>query len=167
MMSSSIRRLNFNGLDRRKKNYPSGGSLYESRILLLIQRVEGFAPGLYLYDDENHELGLLKRMIELAPDLLAFPYTATHRKLSLPPPQVQILIAADLGRLQWAYVGIPYRIALCNASILMYHGLLWAEALGFSSVPLGLYPSNLIAEAIGKEEWEFPIMTQYLLVGRA
>lgn len=155
-----------NGLDRRKKIYPSGGGLYESRIFLLIHRVKGVTPGLYFYDDEARRLYLLKQLRHVCFELLLFPVVATARQIKPPGPQVQLFILADLKRMRWAYEGIVYRTALCNATVLMTYGLLVAEAMDIGTVPLGQYPADFLSYELSLPETEFPLMTQYCLLGK-
>lgn len=44
------------GFDVYKRTSPSGGSLHPTDCLLIVQRVEGIAPGLYRYRTESHAL---------------------------------------------------------------------------------------------------------------
>ena len=44
------------GFDVYKRTSPSGGSLHPTDCLLIVQRVEGIAPGLYRYRIESHAL---------------------------------------------------------------------------------------------------------------
>lgn len=47
-----------------KKNVPSGGSLHATETYLLVQRVEGLAPGVYHYHPVQHALAALPRTCE-------------------------------------------------------------------------------------------------------
>lgn len=49
-----------------KKNSPSGGGLHATGAYLLVQRVEGVAPGLYHYHCGEHALELLSSAADLA-----------------------------------------------------------------------------------------------------
>ncbi len=158
----------FNGLDNRKRRYPSGGGVYESVIAILVRQLEGIADGLYFYDERKHQLRLIKPLAQLSPQLLLIPcYTlGLGQKMKNPrPPQIQVFILADIARLSWAYREIVYRTALSNASVLLYHGLLIAEAHRFAAAPMGYYPSDILADELGIKESTLPLMTQFCLLG--
>jgi len=84
-----------------KKNSPSGGGLHAIEAYLLVQRVDGLAPGLYHYQCTSHALEPLR---SLSPQQAA----ATARELVagqdwFANAPVLVLLAARFARTFWKY----------------------------------------------------------------
>lgn len=95
-----------------KKNHPSGGGLHPTEAYLIVQRVEGLAPGLYHYNVEAHALDLLGALP--AGDARAFAMTAVAGQDYFADAPVLVVMAARFARSMWKYRNHPkiYRAIL-------------------------------------------------------
>jgi putative peptide maturation dehydrogenase len=88
-----------------KKNHPSGGGLHPVEAYLIVQRVEGLAPGLYHYNAEAHALDMLH---ELPPDgARDFAMTAVAGQDYFADAPVMVVMAARFARSMWKYRNHP------------------------------------------------------------
>jgi putative peptide maturation dehydrogenase len=84
-----------------KKNSPAGGGLHAVEAYVLVQRVEGLAPGLYHYLSMEHAL---EPMRALSPDEaadLAHRFVAGQDWFNNAP--VMVVMTARFDRLFWKY----------------------------------------------------------------
>lgn len=84
-----------------KKHSPSGGGLHPTEAFLLVQRVDGLAPGLYHYQPVAHALEPLE-----APggaDLAALAHELVAGQPWFAAAPVQVLLAARFERSFWKY----------------------------------------------------------------
>ena len=95
-----------------KKNHPSGGGLHPTEAYLLVQRVQGIAPGLYHYNVEAHALDLLRELPAEAAREFAMTAVAGQEYFADAP--VMIVMAARFARSMWKYRNHPkiYRAIL-------------------------------------------------------
>lgn len=95
-----------------KKNHPSGGGLHPVEAYLIVQQVDGLAPGLYHYNVEAHALDLLGAMP--ADDARAFAMTAVAGQEYFADAPVMVVMAARFARSMWKYRNHPkiYRAIL-------------------------------------------------------
>jgi len=110
------------------KTSPSGGARHPIEVYVLARQVTGLAPGLYHYEADRHQLGLVKK-------------GATSRQLaSYLPTQwwygeaaALFLMTAVVGRSRWRY-DFPrgYRAVLAEAGHLCQTFLLVATWLGLA-----------------------------------
>jgi len=84
-----------------KKNSPSGGGLHPIEAFVLVQRVEGFAPGLYHYQCVEHALELLREMPGAQVAIAAHELVAGQVWFANAP--VLVLMAARFERNFWKY----------------------------------------------------------------
>jgi putative peptide maturation dehydrogenase len=113
-----------------KKNSPSGGGLHPIEAYLLVQRVDGLAPGLYHYLASQHALEPLRPVAaaELAP--LALELVAGQAWFANAP--VLVLMAARFQRNFWKYRGHAkaWRVIQLDAGHLSQNLYLAATELG-------------------------------------
>lgn len=95
-----------------KKNHPSGGGLHPVEAYLVVQRVDGLAPGLYHYNVEAHALDLLRAIP--ADDARALAMTAVAGQEYFADAPVMVVMAARFTRSMWKYRNHPkiYRAIL-------------------------------------------------------
>ncbi len=93
------------GATALKKNHPSGGGLHPVEAYLVVQRVEGFAPGLYHYNVEAHALDLLHEMP--ADATRDFAMTAVAGQDYFADAPVLVVMAARFARSMWKYRNHP------------------------------------------------------------
>ncbi|MBB6368755.1 putative peptide maturation dehydrogenase [Xanthomonas sacchari] len=83
-----------------KKNVPSAGGLHPTEVYLVVQRVEGIAPGLYHYHPVNHALELISvpsaGLADLARKMLAGQHWFADA-------HVQLILAPRYARSFWKY----------------------------------------------------------------
>jgi len=127
-----------------KKGSPSGGGLHPTEAYLIVQRVEGLAPGLYHYHPVEHALEPMQ-----APDLpirdLALKAVAGQHWFADAP--VLVVMAARFARCFWKYRRHPkaYRAVTMDAGHL-------SQTLYLSATDLGL--GAFVTCAINEEDIE-------------
>lgn len=84
-----------------KKTSPSGGGLHPVEAFVLVQRVDGVAPGLYHYHPVEHELRPLRTMAGTEAAALAKQILADQHWLADAP--MQVLMVARMERSFWKY----------------------------------------------------------------
>jgi len=96
-----------------KKNAPSGGGLHATEAYLIVQRVEGLAPGLYHYHPVDHALEPLPAT-DVALDVLA--RTAVAGQYWFADAPVLVVMAPRYARMYWKYRHHPkaYRALLLD-----------------------------------------------------
>ncbi len=89
------------GVQLLKKGVPSAGSLHPTEAYLLVQRVDGIAPGLYHYHSIDHALEPLQALDGEAAAKLARRFVAAQQYFVDAP--VQVIAASRFGRNFWKY----------------------------------------------------------------
>lgn len=84
-----------------KKTSPAGGGLHATEAYVLVQRVEGLAPGLYHYLSMEHALEPLQPLDAEAAAALAHRFVAGQDWFQDAP--VMVVMAARFDRLFWKY----------------------------------------------------------------
>ena len=120
-----------------KKNSPSGGGLHPVEAFVLVQRVDGLAPGLYHYHSTAHALEPLRLLspADIAP--LAHELVAGQAWFANAP--VQILMAARFQRNFWKYRNHTkaWRVVQLDAGHLSQNLYLSATELGYGAFVTG------------------------------
>jgi len=83
-----------------KRTSPSGGGLHPTEPYLLIQRVEGIAPGLYHYHAVDHALEPLSLQ---GGDLISLARVMVTQQAYFSNAAVLIVLASRFGRMFWKY----------------------------------------------------------------
>lgn len=126
--------------DVLKKTSPSGGALHPTEAYLIVQRVEGIAPGLYHYRAGDHALQ------PLAPvdDLARFAWIAVAGQRWFADAHVLVVLAPRFHRNFWKYRNHAkaYRVTILDVGHLSQTLLLSATELG-----LGAFVTAAINEA--------------------
>ncbi|HYG07577.1 MAG TPA: putative peptide maturation dehydrogenase [Stenotrophomonas sp.] len=127
-----------------KKNVPSGGGLHPMEAYLIVQNVEGLAPGLYHYRADAHALEALP-----APDgeLADFVMTAVAQQHWFRDAHVLIVLAPRFDRTFWKYRrhAKSYRVVVLEAGHI-------SQTLYLSATDLGL--GAFITGAINEQHLE-------------
>lgn len=120
-----------------KKNSPSGGGLHPIEAYLLVQSVEGVAPGLYHYHSTGHALQVLRMLDadETAP--LAKELVAGQAWFANAP--VLVLMAARFKRNFWKYRNHAkaWRVIQLDAGHLSQNLYLTATEMGYGAFVTG------------------------------
>ena len=115
-----------------KKGSPSGGGLHPIEAHLLVQRVEGLAPGAYHYHPLDHALEPLPAPAMPIPELARVAVAGQHWFAGA---QVLVVLAARFGRCFWKYRQHPkaYRAVTMDAGHLSQTLYLAATDLGLGA----------------------------------
>lgn len=143
--------------------YPGGGACYELEGYLTVDRCAGLARGVYHYDPLGHLLEPVSSDPALVEELLSFARSGANMAGR---PQVLITLTARIRRLSWKYEGLPYRLALIDAGVLVQNLSLVCTAMQIASCAIGGVNSDLSARAFGADWRTEPAMVQFI-VGRA
>ena len=120
-----------------KKNSPSGGGLHPIEAFLLVQRVDGLAPGLYHYHSTEHALEPLRLLSAESIAPLAHELVAGQSWFANAP--VQVLMAARFQRNYWKYRNHAkaWRVVHLDAGHLSQNIYLSATELGYGAFITG------------------------------
>jgi putative peptide maturation dehydrogenase len=130
-----------------KKNSPSGGGLHPVEAFVLVQRVEGLAPGLYHYHATAHALEPLRALsvdeaAALAQELVAGQTWFAHAPLLL-------LMAARFQRNFWKYRNHAkaWRVIQLDAGHLSQNFYLSATEFGYGAFITGAINDDVAERA--------------------
>jgi SagB-type dehydrogenase family enzyme len=143
-----------NGIEMVVRPVPSGGGLYPLELYILVQRVNGLAPGVYHYNVLSH---LLERLDEgaLPPGLLSGLFMSQP---CVAQSAFQLVISAVFARSLWKYRDRGYRYLLFEAGHAAQNCNLVAAALGLGSLNLGGFSDADLAALLRLEiEEEAPL----------
>jgi putative peptide maturation dehydrogenase len=120
-----------------KKNSPSGGGLHPIEAFLLVQRVDGLAPGIYHYHSTAHALEPMQSLSAEALAPLARELVAGQAWFADAP--VQLLLAARFQRNFWKYRdnSKAWRVIQLDAGHLSQNLYLSATELGYGAFVTG------------------------------
>lgn len=126
------------GLSARRSS-PSGGGLNACNGFLLVQQVDGLAPGVYAYHPAKHALSLVDQLpSEPLGNLLAGQHFINNLPLGL-------FITARFDRLWWKYQhSRAYRMAFVEAGHLSQTFQLVATALGMNTWLTGAFADDQV-----------------------
>ena len=134
-----------------KKNHPSGGALHPTEAYLVVQRVEGLAPGLYHYNVEAHALDLLRELP--ADEARAFAMTAVAGQEYFADAPVLVVMAARFARSMWKYRNHPkiYRAILLEMGHISQNLYLTATEMNLGAFITAAINEVEIEQAFGLE----------------
>ncbi|ALU39619.1 hypothetical protein AS188_07480 [Kocuria flava] len=150
------------GVEYGSKPYPSGGSVYETELYLLVRRVQGLSPGLWRYDPAEHGLAPVREGLG-HPDVAALLREAAHSSTVDAPPQVTVLMAPRFGRILWKYEQMGYAVMLKHVGVLMQTMYLVATDMGLAACAIGSGDSDLFSRATGLDPLECTSVGELLL----
>ena len=137
------------GVPVLKKNSPSAGGLHPVEAYLLVQHVEGVAPGLYHYRPDTHALEPLKA---LSPDeAREHASLFVARQPWFVDAHVQVIMAARFQRNFWKYRNHAkaYRAVILDAGHLSQMQYLAATELGLGAFITAAINEGDIEDAFG------------------
>jgi SagB-type dehydrogenase family enzyme len=143
--------------------YPGGGACYELELYLTAGRCSGLPRGVYHYDPLGHQLELVSSEPAVVNELLASAGSAAAMDCL---PQALVTLTARIRRLSWKYEGLPYRLVLMDAGVLIQNLYLVCTAMRLAPCALGGVSSELVARAFGADWRSEPGIAQFI-VGRA
>lgn len=137
------------GVPVLKKNSPSAGGLHPVEAYLLVQHVEGVAPGLYHYRPDTHALEPLR---SLSPDeAREYASLFVARQPWFVDAHVQVILAARFQRNFWKYRNHAkaYRAVILDAGHLSQMQYLAATELGLGAFITAAINEGDIEDAFG------------------
>jgi SagB-type dehydrogenase family enzyme len=134
------------------KTAPSAGGLYPLRIYLISGEVIDLAPGVYLYNPEEHSLVLL-----ILGDVRQALSSFALGQKPVADGAVDLVICAEYERTTIKYGERGVRYAELEAGHAAQNILLQAVALGLGSVPIGAFDDNRIKKLLALPEAETPL----------
>jgi oxazoline/thiazoline dehydrogenase len=145
------------------KPYPSGGSLYELEVYLVVKQCEALEAGLYHYSASEHALQWISGTNELTESILKSAIMASKAGSQ---PQVLLVITSRFRRLTWKYQTVAYALMLKHVGALYQTMYLVATAMRLAPCALGGGNSDKFCQAAGLDYYEETSIGEFLL-GRA
>jgi putative peptide maturation dehydrogenase len=132
-----------------KKTSPSGGSLHPIEAYVMVQRVEGVAPGLYHYHPTRHALEPMTPMPAGATRALAFEMVARQEWFADAP--MLVVMAARVARNFWKYRNHSkaYRAVVLDAGHLSQTFYMLATEAGMPAFITAAVNEATIEQAFG------------------
>ncbi|UCD64698.1 MAG: SagB/ThcOx family dehydrogenase [Candidatus Zixiibacteriota bacterium] len=121
-----------------QRTVPSAGARHAFETLLLVNRVDGLAPGLYRFIATQHKLVEVDGGNKLA-DKLA---KACLEQMMIKQAAVTFFWVADAYRMTWRYRERGYRYMLLDAGHVCQNLYLCAESIGCGTCAVGAYDDN-------------------------
>jgi SagB-type dehydrogenase family enzyme len=127
------------------RNVPSAGARHAIETYLLVNRVEGLAPGLYRYVMSEHAL-LLE---DGSTDVNARLTKACYEQKQVASSAVTFFWAAALARMYWRYGERGYRYLFLDAGHVCQNLYLAAEAVSSGVCAIGAYDDDALNAGLG------------------
>jgi SagB-type dehydrogenase family enzyme len=127
------------------RTVPSAGARHALESYLLINRVEGLAPGLYRYLPLEHALQLVPESGAIAP----FVAQACLGQRMLTDCAVAFLWTAVVARMTWRYSQRGYRYLHLDAGHVCQNLHLAAEAIGCGVCAIAAFDDDALNEVLG------------------
>jgi putative peptide maturation dehydrogenase len=131
-----------------KKNSPAGGGLHAIEAYVLVQRVEGLAPGIYHYLSMEHSLEPLRLLTSEEAADWAHRFVAGQDWFG--NVQAMVVMTARFDRLFWKYRrhSKAWRVAHLDVGHLSQTSYLSATELGLGSFVTGAINDRAVEEAL-------------------
>lgn len=151
-----------NSFELIKANYPSGGSIYETEINLIIHECSGLEQGVYHYDRERHSLSKLSDLTNEARLLLT---SAKHAAVKKSDIQILFVFTSRFQRLAWKYEGMAYSVMLKNVGVIMQTFYLTATAMRLSASSIGFGDAKLSSKVFKTNFFQESSLGEFILGG--
>jgi oxazoline/thiazoline dehydrogenase len=140
--------------------FPSAGGCYELELYIVVHQCKGLDPGLYHYHSQSHHLEKLADTTDDVTDLLSQADIATGGQGI---PQILVILAARMHKLNAKYQGLAYSLALKDTGVLQQTMSLTAAAMGLAGCPLGGADSDSFARASGLDYYRETSVGEFIL----
>lgn len=133
-----------------RRTVPSAGARHALETFLLVNKVEGLAPGLYRYLSIEHQLGIIKKDNSIVDKIV----TASLDQDFIKSSAVTFIWVAVIYRMKWRYGERGYRYILLDAGHVAQNLYLSAEAINCGVCVIGAFDDdelNYVLELDGKE----------------
>lgn len=134
------------------RTVPSAGARHAFETFLLINRVQGLAPGLYRFAAIEHAL----LAVDLSQDVSARIMTSSLNEKQVAGSAVTFLWAAVMERMTWRYPERGYRYMLLDAGHVCQNLYLAAEAMECGVCAIAAFDDDQINRALqldGEEQF--------------
>lgn len=118
--------------------YPSAGGLYPINIYIVIQRVKGIDPGLYLYNSKKHSLQWVSHEVKIQKALVQKNINGN----------ICCIIAANFKSSFKNYGERGYRFCLLEAGHIVQNMMLVASTMELSLAPIGGFEDDAANELL-------------------
>jgi len=147
------------GVQVLKKGVPSAGGLHPTEAYLLVQRVEGLAPGLYHYQPVAHALEPLRELSSADANDLARRFVAAQPYFTHAP--VHLIMASRFERNFWKYRNHAkaYRATILDAGHLSQTLYLAATELGLAAFITAAINEGDIEDAFGLDPMDQGVLS--------
>ncbi len=129
---------------RLLRTAPSAGARHPFETYLVVNRVEGLAPGLYRYLGLEHQLLCLQKG-----DYAERVGTACNGQAFVGRGAVVFIWTALPYRTEWRYSVVAHRVIAMDAGHTCENLYLAAEAVGAGTCAIGAYDQALMDELVG------------------
>lgn len=138
---------------QHRRTYPSAGSWFAARLLLLPVRVEAVPAGMYEYLPEQHVLYRRGPTATVAELRETSPYLAPGFPQGVDAESVPLwlFVAGDITSLSQRYGLRAYRFLLMEAGHLAQNLLLAATGLGLATLSIGSFYDDMLAQTLGMD----------------
>ena len=142
-----------------KKGVPSAGGLHPTEAYLLVQRVDGLAPGLYHYHPVAHALEPLRELSASEAREHARRFVAGQAYFTDAP--LQLIMASRFERNFWKYRNHAkaYRASILDAGHLSQTVYLAATELGLAAFITAAINEGDIEDAFGLDPMQLGVMS--------
>ena len=123
-----------------RRTVPSAGARHALETILLINRVEGIAPGLYRYLSLEHQLGVLKKDSSTVNKIVS----ASLDQDFIRDSAVTFIWAAVIYRMSWRYQERGYRYIFLDAGHVAQNLYLSAESINCGVCVIGAFDDDEI-----------------------
>lgn len=142
------------------RSYPNGGGVHELEAFLVVSRVDTLSPLICRYNSFAHCL----EPITSSRTYINFLEYDAHVSSNMQSwPDVLVVLASRLGRLNWKYERMAYSVSLRNAGVLLGHMSFVASFLDLYGSPMGNGNSLLFSRAIGLPPLRLPSIAEFCL----
>ena len=117
---------------------------------LLIQRVEGFVPGLYRYIDQRHAL----ETVDLGAEVMQKLHESVLRQRQVITSAVTFFWVADVYRTSWRYGARAYRYIHLDAGHICQNLYLCAESIDHAVCAIAAFDDHQANQVLGLDEVE-------------
>jgi len=136
------------------RTVPSAGARHALETFILVNRVEGLAPGLYRYVALSHAL----LAVDLSEDVAERTVHACNDQHMVGAAAVSFVWVAVVERMRWRYCERSYRYLHLDAGHVCQNLLLAAEAIGCGACAVAAYDDDLLNRVVGADgEEQFAI----------
>jgi SagB-type dehydrogenase family enzyme len=136
--------------DLTNRFVPSAGSRHPFETYLLIQRVEGFVPGLYRYIAQRHAL----ETVDLRAEVMQKLHESVLRQRQVITSAVTFFWVADVYRTSWRYGARAYRYIHLDAGHICQNLYLCAESIDHAVCAIAAFDDHQANQVLGLDEVE-------------